>query len=64
MTNTDPDAGETRPWERWGAARRDCAPQRGNALRTTAEADPEPERAGGVCALGFRGGVRGAYSLP
>jgi hypothetical protein len=32
MTNTDPDAGETRPWKRWGAARRDCAPHRGNVL--------------------------------
>ena len=33
---TDPDrqadAGETRPWQRWGAARRDCAPHRGNVL--------------------------------
>ena len=25
----DPDP---RPWERWGAARRDCAPHRGNVL--------------------------------
>jgi hypothetical protein len=33
---TDPDrqadAGETRPWQRWGAARRDYAPHRGNVL--------------------------------
>jgi hypothetical protein len=32
MMNTDPDAGDPRPWERWGAARRDCAPHRGDVL--------------------------------
>jgi hypothetical protein len=31
-TRCQPDPADPRPWERWGAARRDCAPHRGNVL--------------------------------
>jgi hypothetical protein len=30
--NTDPDASDPGPWERWGTARRDCARHRGHVL--------------------------------
>ena len=33
---TNADADFPRPWERWGAARRDCVPHRGNVLQLLA----------------------------